>query len=207
MAKSLLIIFVRNPERGKVKTRLAATIGLDKALEVYLLLLQRTMDITQPLLVDKTVFFSDFLERNGKWGNQHYQHQVQQGGDLGERMAQAFAGAFAKGYKRVGIIGSDCYELTSGILGQAFDLLEEKDLVLGPSTDGGYYFLGMTRFWPEIFQHKTWSAATVLAETLADAARLQLKCALLAELTDVDEAKDLVTIPGFKAGGRSRSGK
>jgi uncharacterized protein len=194
---SLLIIFVRNPVRGKVKTRLAAGIGADKALEVYQLLLQRTREVTRPLTMDKVVFFSEAPVDNDGWENEDYQRQVQQGGELGERMAQAFAAGFAQGYKKVGIIGSDCYELTTAILQQAFRLLEEKDLVVGPSTDGGYYFLGMTRFWPDFFQHKTWSTPSVLPETLADAERLQLKTALLPELTDVDEAKDLVTIPGF----------
>lgn len=193
---SLLIIFVRNPVPGKVKTRLAATIGPDKALAVYRQLLQHTREITRPLAMDKAVFFSDNLLGSDDWEEEHYQKQVQQGGDLGERMARAFQVAFDQGYRHVGIIGSDCYELTTDILRQAFRLLgAEKDLVLGPSTDGGYYFLGMSRFWPSLFRNKAWSSPTVLSETLADAARLQLNCALLPELTDVDEEKDLATMP------------
>jgi uncharacterized protein len=195
---SLLIIFVRNPVRGRVKTRLAATIGPDKALAVYRLLLQHTREITRSLPMDKAVYFSDTLAGTEDWEDEHYQKQVQQGADLGERMAQAFEAAFARGYQKVGIIGSDCYELRADILWHAFRLLEEeKDLILGPSTDGGYYFLGMSRFLPALFHHKTWSSPTVLSDTLADAARLQLNCALLPELTDVDEEKDLITIPGL----------
>jgi rSAM/selenodomain-associated transferase 1 len=200
MSNNLLIIFVRNRVRGKVKTRLAATIGPDKALEVYLLLLERTMEVTRPLALDKTVFFSDTLENGGTWETGDYGKKVQQGEGLGERMAAAFAAAFAEGYQRVGIIGSDCYELTPDILRQAFQQLEEKDLVIGPSTDGGYYFLGMTRFFPDLFRNKTWSSPTVLRDTLADAQSLQLQMALLPQLTDVDEEKDLATIPGFNAG-------
>jgi uncharacterized protein len=195
--KDLLIIFVRNPELGKVKTRLAAAIGEEKALEVYRLLLARTREVTRPLAADKTVFFSDYLEPDGDWERESYQWQLQQGRDLGERMAQAFAAGFRQGYRRIGIIGSDCYELTGDILRHAFRLLEDKDLVVGPATDGGYYFLGMNRWWPDLFENKTWSSPTVLQDTLADAARLGLETARLPELSDVDEEKDLVTIPGF----------
>jgi rSAM/selenodomain-associated transferase 1 len=200
VSKNLLIIFVRNPVRGKVKTRLAATIGADKALEVYHLLLQRTIAVTKPLQVDKVVFSSDSPALPESWEKNGYQQQLQQGGDLGERMAQAIAAAFAKGYSKVGIIGSDCYELTTEILREAFALLAEKELVIGPATDGGYYFLGLTRFQADFFQNKAWSTASVLQQTLADAERLQLRVALLPELSDVDEEKDLVTIPGFIAG-------
>jgi rSAM/selenodomain-associated transferase 1 len=198
--KSLLIIFVRNPVRGKVKTRLAATIGDDKALAVYHLLLQRTIAVTRPLEMDKVVFTADSPELPQGWEQKGYQQQVQQGSDLGERMAQAITAAFAKGYNRVGIMGSDCFELTTEILREAFALLAEKEVVIGPATDGGYYFLGLTRFQADFFQNKAWSTASVLQQTLADAERLQLPVALLPELSDVDEEKDLVTIPGFIAG-------
>ena len=199
-SKSLLIIFVRNPVRGKVKTRLAATIGADKALEVYLLLLQRTIAVTRPLEVDKVVYASDTLELPEAWEKTGYPQQLQQGQDLGARMAQAIAAAFAQGYSRVGIMGSDCYELTTDILRQAYELLARNELVIGPATDGGYYFLGLSRFHAGLFQNKAWSTDAVLQQTLADADRLQLQVALLPELSDVDEEKDLVTIPGFHAG-------
>jgi rSAM/selenodomain-associated transferase 1 len=199
MTKSLLIIFVRNPVRGQVKTRLAATIGADKALDVYHLLLQRTFDVTRGLDAEKAVFFSDTLVLPEGWKKGDYQQQVQQGRDLGERMSRAIAGGFANGYGHVGIIGSDCYELTTEILEEAYRLLAEKELVIGPATDGGYYFLGMSRFVADLFAHKDWSTSAVLAQTLADAKRLHLQVALLPELTDVDEEKDLVTMPGFQA--------
>jgi rSAM/selenodomain-associated transferase 1 len=199
-SKSLLVLFVRNPVRGQVKTRLAATVGADKALEVYHLLLQRTYEVTHGLDMDKVVYFSETRGLPEGWENHHYQQQVQQGADLGERMARAISAGFKSGYQRVGIIGSDCYELTAEILETAYGLLAEKDLVIGPATDGGYYFLGMTRFVRDLFRDKDWSTASVLAQTLADAERLHLHIALLPVLTDVDEEKDLVTIPGLSAG-------
>ena len=195
-----MIIFVRNPVRGKVKTRLAATIGADKALEVYHLLLQRTIAVTRPLEVDKVVYASDTLELPEAWHKACYPQQLQQGQDLGARMAQAIAAAFAQGYSRVGIMGSDCYELSTDILRQAYALLARNELVIGPATDGGYYFLGLSRFHAALFQDKAWSTDAVLQQTLADAERLQLQVALLPELSDVDEEKDLVTIPGYHGG-------
>lgn len=199
MSESLLILFVRNPVRGKVKTRLAATVGADKALEIYQVLLNQTLAVTRPLEMDKEVFFSDAVDLAGPWAQAGYTGQLQQGGDLGERMAQALAAGFAKGYRRVGIMGSDCYELSTEILQQAFALLAEKDLVLGPAADGGYYFLGLGRFEASLFQNKSWSTPALLQQTLDEARKLHLEVALLPELRDVDEEKDLVTIPAYRS--------
>lgn len=194
---SLLIIFVRNPELGKVKTRLAAAIGDEKALEVYRRLLSHTRDITRPLQLDKVVFFSEAPSEPCFWEAANYGQQIQQPGDLGEKMAGAFRLGFEQGYGRVGIIGSDCYELTTDILQQGFALLQNHDLVAGPAADGGYYFLGLKRLVPELFVHKAWSSSSVLEDTLADARRIGLTCALLPTLTDVDEVQDLHTMPEF----------
>lgn len=204
VGNNLLIIFVRNPELGKVKTRLAAAIGPEKALEVYRVLLAHTRAITLPLQLDKVVFFADTPAGNTLWEADGYQLQVQQAGDLGEKMAGAFRFGFDKGYERIGIIGSDCYELSSEILLQGFALLQQHDLVAGPAADGGYYFLGMKRFLAGLFENKTWSSPTVLQDTLADAKTMGLTSALLPVLTDVDEVADLATMPAFA--GLSNSG-
>lgn len=194
---ALLIIFVRNPELGKVKTRLAAAIGEEKALEVYRLLLSHTRAITRPLQADKAVFFSEAPAEPCFWEGDNYGKQLQLEGDLGEKMAGAFRFGFAQGYESIGIIGSDCYELTTGILQQGFALLQNHDLVAGPATDGGYYFLGLKRLVPELFVNKVWSSPSVLPDTLADARSLGFSIALLPALTDVDEVQDLHTMPDF----------
>lgn len=194
---SLLLLFVRNPVPGKVKTRLAASIGTEKALEVYRALLTHTRDITRPLQQDKVVYFSEAPSEPCFWQTGQYGQQIQQPGDLGEKMAGAFRFGFEQGYGRVGIIGSDCYELTTGILQQGFALLQNHDLVAGPAADGGYYFLGLKRMVPELFAGKAWSSSSVLQDTLADASRLGLSCTLLPTLTDVDEVQDLATMPEF----------
>ena len=194
MSSSLLLIFVKNPELGKVKTRLAATLGDERALHVYRQLLERTRAVTQPLNVDKTVYYTPAVQHDDEWDPAYYQKALQTDGDLGERMAQAFAAGFAQGYERVCIIGSDCYQLTTDILRQAFDALATHDLVIGSSTDGGYYLLGTRQLHPELFQGKHWSTASVSKDTIATAEQQHLRWYELPTLTDIDEEADLKTM-------------
>jgi len=194
MTENLLIIFLRNPILGKVKTRLAATIGPEKALEVYNLLLARTQDITQLLPCDKVVYYSDVIEKEDIWDNNIYKKELQQEGDLGDRMRQAFEHGFEQGYKHICLIGSDCYELSDEIIAEALEKLRMVDMVLGPSLDGGYYLIGLRTLYPELFQNKQWSTDTVLQSTLQDAKNKKISFALLPTLTDVDEEKDLISI-------------
>jgi uncharacterized protein len=192
--RPILLIFVKNPVLGKVKTRLAATVGEEQALAVYRLLLARTRTVTKDLPCAKAVFYADFIPEHDEWEEGLYQKQVQQGLDLGERMEQAFAWAFAAGYTSACIIGSDCYQLTEQVLQQGFEALARHEVVVGPSTDGGYYLLGMKHLYPDLFRGKKWSTHRVLTDTLQDAARLEVSIHLLPLLTDVDEEKDLPTI-------------
>ncbi|QMU28690.1 TIGR04282 family arsenosugar biosynthesis glycosyltransferase [Adhaeribacter radiodurans] len=193
MNKKLLLIFVKNEVFGKVKTRLAASIGEEKALQVYKVLLKRTYEITLPLPVTKAVYYSDFIQEDN-WSPPFYDNYVQSGQDLGERMQHAFEQAFTAGYEQVCIIGSDCYELTEEIILQAFDKLERNDVVIGPAQDGGYYLLGMKVLNESFFKGKKWSTDSVLPDTLNNIKAAGQTVALLPELTDVDEEKDLITI-------------
>jgi len=194
MTENLLIIFVKNPVLGKVKTRLAASIGPEKALEVYQLLLDRTQTITEQLPSDKIVYYSDTIEQDDIWKENIYQKKLQQGPDLGAKMQQAFEQGFEQGYKYICLIGSDCYELSDEIIAEAFEKLQTVDLVLGPCLDGGYYLIGLKSLHPEIFTQKEWSTESVLQNTLQDAKGKKLLFALLPTLTDVDEEKDLISI-------------
>lgn len=194
MPGTLLMIFVKQPQPGKVKTRLAATIGDVKALQVYVKLLERTRTITLPLANDRIVYYTPEIQHNDLWDDDNYQKAQQPEGDLGERMLRAFAASFAQGYERVCIIGSDCYELSTEIIEQAFDALTSHDLVIGPSTDGGYYLLGMRQLYSELFQGKHWSTASVGKNTIEDAERLQLRWFALPTLTDIDQEADLQTM-------------
>ena len=187
--KEALILFVRTPEKGKVKTRIAAIAGDDAALEIYQRLLQHTQQITAPLSCDKYVFYADRIETDDLWNG--YNKQLQPGTDLGNRMLAAFSCLFKKGYQRVCIIGSDCYDLSTTIIEQAFTELSKTDLVIGPANDGGYYLLGMKDGVKDIFQGIAWSTEKVLEQTIAQITASGFGYSLLPVLSDVDTAADV----------------
>lgn len=192
MEKSkLLLLFVRNPELGKVKTRLAASVGPETALEVYLHLLQHTKQVTQDLPVDKLVYYAGGVNEQDVWPNSRYKKREQAEGDLGARMQAAFADAFLEGYTSVVIIGSDCLQLTPEIIMRAYKELETHEVVIGPALDGGYYLLGMNCLYPQLFHNKHWSTERVFSETIQDLQRMHLPYALLPRLSDIDQVEDL----------------
>jgi uncharacterized protein len=185
-----LIIFVKNKIAGKVKTRLAAGIGPEKAMEVYEQLLDHTHKTTRCLAFDKIVYFSDEAEQDSLWADGNFQLKQQTGRELGERMSNAFNAQFAQGAEKVCIIGSDTFEISPAIIKEAFQALEKNDVVIGPANDGGYYLLGMQELQPELFHNKPWSTESVLAQTLEDIERLKLSYYLLPVLSDIDHKED-----------------
>jgi uncharacterized protein len=191
MKSDLLIIFYRNPELGKVKTRLAATVGDERALAIYLKLVAHTRSIASEVNCDRIVWYSNFVDTEDNWPNKLFLKERQTGETLGDRMRFAFDRAFQKGYQRVCIIGTDCLELTCDILMKAFKGLNTHDAVIGPARDGGYYLLGMKKPNPELFSNKVWSTNMVFENTIKDFERLKLSYDLLPPLADIDEEKDL----------------
>jgi uncharacterized protein len=189
--KKAIIIFVRNPELGKVKTRLAKEIGDQETLKVYSFLLQHTHNMACNVDCDRFVFYADYINENDLWENENFQKKMQEGDSLGNRMMVAFFELFQLGYSKVVIIGSDCPELTPFIIEDAFDRLDITDVVVGPSTDGGYYLLGLTHLIPELFINKEWSTNTVLIDTIKDTVSLGKSCSFITELSDIDTADDL----------------
>ncbi|MFC5269817.1 TIGR04282 family arsenosugar biosynthesis glycosyltransferase [Adhaeribacter terreus] len=190
-AKKALIIFIRNPELGKVKTRLAATVGDENALLIYEELLRYTMQITENLPVRKMLFYADKIAENDCWPTTAFDKFLQQPGDLGMRMQAAFEKAYAEGASQIMIIGSDCYELSEALVNKAFTKLETHDAVIGPAADGGYYLLGFSRPNHSVFQNKNWSTDSVFQTTIQDLERENFSYFVLPVLNDVDEEKDL----------------
>ncbi|MCK0188825.1 TIGR04282 family arsenosugar biosynthesis glycosyltransferase [Arenibacter sp. F20364] len=194
--KDLLIIFTRNPELGKCKTRLAATVGDLAALNIYNFLLDHTKNITKGLNVTKWVCYSDDIWEDDLWDNQVYEKKVQSGNDLGERMGNAFKDGFNAGYEKIIIIGSDMYDLNENDLLEAFNFLGHRDYVIGPAIDGGYYLLGMNVYNPALFNNKTWGTDTVLEATLQDLNNENH--GLLAPKNDIDYFEDIKDIEIFR---------
>lgn len=189
--KEAVIIFVRVPEKGKVKTRLARTEGEDFALAVYKKLLEHTREVALEVEAERYLFYTPFPVKEDAWEEQYFNKQMQVDGDLGTRMKTAFHQAFQDGKEKVIIIGSDCPSLSVHHLHDAFQQLEYHDLVIGPSTDGGYYLLGMNRMHAFLFENKKWSTDTVLQDTIDEVLNAGLTLHTLPALTDVDEIADL----------------
>ncbi len=199
-SKDLLLIFTRNPELGKCKTRLADTIGDSAALEIYQFLLQHTAKITENLNLAKHVYYSENIWKNDVWDDTIYAKKEQRGADLGIRMANAFLEGFEAGFEKICIIGSDMFDLTQRDIEKAFFALDKNDFVIGPALDGGYYLLGMKKWAPNIFRNKDWGMATVLKSTLNDLKNE--KVYLLDPRNDIDTYDDIkgkkVFIPFIK---------
>ncbi len=192
--KALLLIFVRNPILGKVKTRLAATLGEKQALQVYKCLLQYTRKITNELeSIDKCIYYADFLNEDDLW-NDYNKRLQNQDLSLGERMKEAFEQGFEDDYEKIVIIGSDCLELSVSILENAFKELDHHETVIGPAKDGGYYLLGMNKFIPQLFENKKWSTDSVFLDTIEDLNQGKLRYSLLETLSDIDTEHDLNNI-------------
>ncbi len=186
-----LLIFVKNPVEGKVKTRLAKTIGDQNALLIYHALLNHTRTIASEISVSRYLFYDEKIEINDDWFNDLYTKNQQVNGDLGKRMSAAFEHVFSKGVSKAIIIGSDCIELTTEIITNAFELLENNDVVIGPALDGGYYLLGMKTLHNCIFENKSWSTDLLIAETLESLKKENLSVQLMPKLSDIDTETDL----------------
>ena len=187
--KNALIIFTRNPELGKVKTRLAAIIGNQSALEIYKLLINHTVRITSTINADKYVFYSENIQQNDEWNPAVFTKKLQNGEDLGERMKNAFNLLFKKGYQKIVIVGSDIYELDSQDIDDSFIALKKSPFVIGPAKDGGYYLLGMTQLNNKIFENKNWGMKTVFNDTIIDLKENAV--ALLSKKNDIDIYDDI----------------
>ncbi len=188
MEKNLLIVFVKNAKLGKVKTRLAKTIGDEKALAVYKQLLDLTEGCIKKVLAEKRVYFSEEIEEENWTCSSKY---AQEGNDLGERMFKAFDHGFSQGYEKIVLIGSDLPEISPAVIQNGFDLLGNNDLVFGPAVDGGYYLVGMKKPQKFVFENKPWSLPELLDTTLTELKEKGISFSLLKTLNDIDTFDDL----------------
>jgi uncharacterized protein len=191
-----LLIFTRYPTPGKVKTRLIPAVGAEGAALLHRKMTIQVLDRSRALPSDLPVtiavhFDGDNYQQMSDWLGTDLVYQSQGEGDVGARMARSFA-AVCQRNSSVVLIGTDCPELTTDILAQAFDLLHAgRDLVLGGAVDGGYYLIGMRDYHPELFVDIDWSTDRVLSQTVATANHLNLSIGYLPTLTDIDRPEDL----------------
>jgi rSAM/selenodomain-associated transferase 1 len=198
-----VLVFVRAPEAGRVKTRLAAAIGAEAALRIYRRLAEHTLREAAALAGDGVQLRVHYTPADAgdavrAWLGAGPAYLSQAEGDLGVRMEDAFARAFADGADQVVIVGSDLPALSASLLRRAFGLLDAHPAVIGPARDGGYYLLGLTGPVAGIFHGIAWSTPRVLAATLERFRAAGIHPPLLEELADVDEVEDLP--PGWIEG-------
>jgi rSAM/selenodomain-associated transferase 1 len=202
---NILLQFTRFPEPGKVKTRLIAALGQAGACSLHRRLTSHMMQVTKNFSLasnaDLVICFdgADAKDMQQLFGKE-FNYLPQSQGDLGRRLSAAFVDFFARGHKKIVLIGSDCPGISAEILAAAFSSLNQHDLVLGPATDGGYYLIGLTAWYPELFQDVSWGTAEVLPKTTATAASLGLATALLEPLSDIDRPEDLPVLEKFGLG-------
>lgn len=193
---SLVLLFIKAPEKGTVKTRLSEKIGADAAFDIYkcfVLDTLKTLDSCQcPFRV--LVWPSDSCGIVKDWLGDAYSYRPQQGEDLGERMKNAVNQAFAGNSEKVLVIGSDIPDLTASLISQAFKALETCDAVIGPSVDGGYYLIGFNRdsYLADVFDGIRWGTASVFQQTMNVLKMKGLSVHILERLMDIDTFDDLL---------------
>lgn len=191
MSDERLILFLKAPRPGYVKTRLASALGAEAACAAY----RRLVETLLPRLAgidDVELRFSpdDACAEIAPWLQRGWTAAPQGPGELGARLARATREAFAAGAKRVAVIGSDCPRVTAEDIASAWGALARDDVVLGPAVDGGYWLVAMRRPEPRLFSDIAWSTGVVLEQTLAQARAAGLSVKLLRELPDVDTPED-----------------
>lgn len=191
MQASRLVVFLKAPRAGSVKTRLAEALGPEGSCAAYRRLVETLLETLAPLAAVELCFSpSDAGTEVKPWLRTGWSMIPQTSGDLGERIQSAFATHFLTDAQRVVLIGSDCPELTVRDIEDACFALEEHDVVLGPARDGGYWLIGLRSPQPMLFTGMPWSTDRVFAETKRRAHEHDLRVAVLRELSDVDTITD-----------------
>jgi len=189
--KRRLIIFLKAPRAGLVKTRLATGMGPARALHAYERLVQTLLERLATIQrVELRFAPDDSAGEVARWLREGWTSRAQGGGGLGERLCRAFREAFESGARQVVVIGSDCPDVTPADIETAWAALATDDVALGPAADGGYWLVGLRALHEPIFRGIHWSTSSVLAQTLAICQQRGLSVHRLRELSDVDTEED-----------------
>jgi rSAM/selenodomain-associated transferase 1 len=187
-----IVVFGRVPVAGRVKTRLAAAVGTEKAAKIYRLLLDHVLTESCAAGPAVTLALADAAPAGHQWRPPPgVEIEIQAPGDLGRRMLRSFERHFAAGADAVVLIGSDLPGLSAGMLADAHAALEQTPVVLGPSDDGGYWLVGQRRPGRDLFSGVPWSSPRVLGPTRRRLLELGVAHAELELLRDLDTIDDL----------------
>jgi rSAM/selenodomain-associated transferase 1 len=192
VSRQQLIIFVKAPRPGHVKTRIAEAIGPKAACDAYIEMVSVLVGNLRSSSNVQVRYTPDEAHAEiSRWIQPAWTSVSQGQGDLGQRLVRAFQEAFNSGIERVLIIGSDSPDITADHIQSAFSALKTHDLVLGPAEDGGYWLIGLRAEQPALFDNIPWSSGAVLEQTLARSKSAGLSTYLLCQLPDIDTADDL----------------
>lgn len=191
--KRAVICFTRVPRPGQTKTRLLPVLSGEQCAALHTAFLRDLNVLYAGLDADVLISYAPDPDRSAleEIFSGAAAFWPQQGEDLGARMHDALCRAFRQGYEAVLLTGSDLPELDADCLAKAFTALETADIVLGPTSDGGYYLIGMKAPCARVFQGHQYGGATVLESTLAAIGAAHLTAALAPALDDVDTPEDL----------------
>lgn len=192
---SCLLFFVKFPEKGKVKLRLSKDLNEEIVQELYQCFILDTLIMIEKMGIPFFICCSPPNKKNEfqSWLGSTHQYLTQKGKDLGERMKNSFKEVFPKGFQKAVLIGSDSPDLPEEYIKQAFTTLETRDVVLGPTFDGGYYLIGFkaTTFTPKVFEDISWSSPLVFQQTVTKIQHAKRSLGLLPTWSDVDTISDL----------------
>ena len=202
-----VLVFVKAPEKGKVKTRLAKILGNGIVLGLYK---NFVADIIATLqtgrhLVRICYHPPDAENKVTNWIGREYVLVPQHGNHIGERMANAFRKTFADGFEHVLLIGTDLPDLPAAVIDEAFESLEKNAAVIGPAFDGGYYLIGFqaVTFLPSIFESMPWGTQQVFERTIEIFKKNHLQVYRLPKWRDIDLYEDLKCFMAENAKGKS----
>ncbi len=208
-----LILFVKYPTPGRVKTRLGRTIGMELSARLYRMFAETSFAIADELSKNSTrvyVWFAPGGEASAiqSWvGREHFVYAEQRGDSLGDRMRYAFQETFRQGATNAVILGTDIPELEGSLVAQAFETLQQYHAVLGPSTDGGYYLLGMAAPGHDLFDGVPWSTPEVFPATLRLLEKHHATVAFLPTLSDIDTVEDYIRFRTRRGGTKHNPAK
>ena len=194
--RKAVIVLVKYPQKGKVKTRLALTTNNNFAVGIYKVIARHIFNEVDKLNneIDVFIFYTpiESVNKITKWVDKDFFFRVQSGNSLGERMSNAFNEVFEKDYCQVMIIGSDVPDISSKIILESFINLNGSDIVISPSDDGGYSLLGMKKPYNFLFKDIEWSTNNVLKQTVKKINEKGLKLTTICSLNDIDTYDELL---------------
>lgn len=189
--ENALIILVSNTDKGNAKPHLAAALGEEKATRVYKYLLKNVAEVTNAYACHRFVFYSDYIHLNDCFDDLCFTKYLQEGANRFEVLQHAFERVFSLGHKEVCMVTVDCPQLQQQHLEDAFAYLDKQEVVLGPTTDGGLYLLGIRELNANLL-NKDWGSNAVYDDVIATLETSKLTWSALEELDDIDLMEDLL---------------